>query len=283
MKQCIFCGNMKKDDEFNREHIIPHALGGRGSEDIITNVCETCNSDLGKRVDSLCLNNQVIEYLRYYYKIKSRKAVPNFLKKEDIEYANTKLYGKIQMDKKGKITGFRANFEIYDIGEGIKFICGPRKETEKYIKKFKENNITANVTKIDLGEPKIPTINDVTITDEGKEDCLLHTYPLMLKMAYEFCVTKLGNGYFDDDYAKDIREYLKNCPKNETIPAEAELKWEEEMENTVSIKLHQEENKLFANVRILGSINGKICVSQNADKYELHNVDSLEIIVADKL
>ena len=39
MKQCIFCMEWKEDKEFNREHIILEALGGKGDKDICLNVC----------------------------------------------------------------------------------------------------------------------------------------------------------------------------------------------------------------------------------------------------
>ena len=56
MKQCIFCMEWKEDKEFNREHIILEALGGKGDKDICLNVCTSCNSSLRTRVDASLLS-----------------------------------------------------------------------------------------------------------------------------------------------------------------------------------------------------------------------------------
>ena len=59
MRQCIFCGQLKKDSEFNKEHIILDSLGGKGNEDICRNVCISCNSSLGTRVDACLINHEI--------------------------------------------------------------------------------------------------------------------------------------------------------------------------------------------------------------------------------
>lgn len=286
MKQCIFCREIKEDSEFNVEHIILYSLGGEGSEDLISNVCTSCNSKLGTNVDAFFMNHQVAKYQRYYHKIKGRNGVPNFLEDREFEYADTKIKGKIIMDKQGNISGFRASFGMYSSGDK-KIVYAPRKNAERYAKSMMEKNGFSNMTKLDLGEPLIPHINRIEFDEELRDDYLLHAYPLMLKMAYEFCVAKIGDIYINDDYANDIRKFLVKFSRKDTImttiPADACLEWGDNTDNKISIKLYSEDNKLFVNIRILGFVNGKICVSQNADKYELCKVGILEIEVADKV
>jgi len=54
MKVCIYCGQLKPDDEFTLEHIIPQCLGGAYAPDIFKtrNVCGQCNHNLGLFVDA---------------------------------------------------------------------------------------------------------------------------------------------------------------------------------------------------------------------------------------
>lgn len=54
MKICIYCNKEKEDKEFNREHVIPQAIGG-GSETnnpLIIKVCKKCNSIAGFFIDT---------------------------------------------------------------------------------------------------------------------------------------------------------------------------------------------------------------------------------------
>ena len=77
MRQCIFCMQWKEEKEFNREHIILEALGGKGDKDICLNVCTACNSSLGTRVDASLLNQDITKYMRYKFKIKGKNGIPN--------------------------------------------------------------------------------------------------------------------------------------------------------------------------------------------------------------
>ena len=90
MKQCIFCMEWKEDKEFNREHIILEALGGKGDKDICLNVCTSCNSSLGTRVDASLLNQSITKYMRYKFKIRGKNGIPNPFKGIEVKYADTK-------------------------------------------------------------------------------------------------------------------------------------------------------------------------------------------------
>ena len=88
MKQCIFCMEWKEDKEFNREHIILEALGGKGDKDICLNVCTSCNSSLGTRVDASLLNQSITKYMRYKFKIRGKNGIPNPFKGIEVKYAD---------------------------------------------------------------------------------------------------------------------------------------------------------------------------------------------------
>ena len=62
MKKCIICGELKKENEFNIEHIIPEALGNKSLK--IDNVCVNCNSKLGSKVDKYITTGFFMELVR---------------------------------------------------------------------------------------------------------------------------------------------------------------------------------------------------------------------------
>ncbi|SAL48948.1 HNH endonuclease [Caballeronia concitans] len=54
MKRCIYCCNVKAEEEFTLEHVIPQCLGGAYAPDQfkVRSVCKRCNSNLGLFVDA---------------------------------------------------------------------------------------------------------------------------------------------------------------------------------------------------------------------------------------
>lgn len=279
MRKCIFCKKNLDETQFNAEHIILNSLGGCGSKDIISTVCTSCNSKLGSSVDAFFVNHPVAEYQRNHYHIKGRNGVPNYLKNEVIQYANTPIKGNLLMNQDGYLSGFRANFGMLKLDNNNILVYAPKKNAEKYAKSIMKKYNLTYMKEIKLGTPKLPHIDNVTITEDGKTDYLMHAFPLMLKMAYEFCSTRLGDDYINDAYAESIREYLVEFPKIDIIPADALLNWGNNIDNKISIKLLSENNKLYADIRILGLAFGRICVSINANKYKLQDDYLLEIDV----
>lgn len=132
MKQCIFCMEWKEDKEFNREHIILEALGGKGDKDICLNVCTSCNSSLGTRVDASLLNQSITKYMRYKFKIRGKNGIPNPFKGIEVKYADTSIVGELKVDKEGKINGFRAKHQVLECNKE-KLIVGPRKGFASYV------------------------------------------------------------------------------------------------------------------------------------------------------
>lgn len=64
MKECIICREIKS--EFNKEHIIPAAIGGKLTT---KSVCKDCNSLLGEKIDNPFNNNKVILYYRNIFSL----------------------------------------------------------------------------------------------------------------------------------------------------------------------------------------------------------------------
>ena len=47
-KECIICREIKNENLFSEEHIIPDSLGGTIK---ISEVCKKCNEEMGKKLD----------------------------------------------------------------------------------------------------------------------------------------------------------------------------------------------------------------------------------------
>ena len=140
MRQCIFCMQWKEEKEFNREHIILEALGGKGDKDICLNVCTTCNSSLGTRVDASLLNQDITKYMRYKFKIKGKNGVPNPFRGVEIKYADTPIIGELKVNKEGKIDGFRAKYQDHSGVRYSKEDIKRRKVERKFDKRCIKKN-----------------------------------------------------------------------------------------------------------------------------------------------
>lgn len=193
MKQCIFCGQLKEDSEFNKEHIILDSLGGKGSEDICKNVCISCNSSLGTRVDACLINHEITKHIRYSLKIKGRNGVPNPFKNMKVNYDNTIFTGELQTDSRGNLTGFRADYRTYEVDSKI-IITGPKRGFAKYVNsQLKRKNVPAlseadiHKNTLHIEHPKVPRLDKIIFQESETTNYLYFAYPAMLKMAYEFC------------------------------------------------------------------------------------------------
>lgn len=277
MRQCIFCRKYKEEKEFNMEHIILESLGGKGKEDICINVCTSCNSALGTRVDACLANHEITKYMRYFLKIKGRNGVPNPFKKVKLKYADTPFTGELLLDKEGNLTGFRADHRTYEIN-GKTLIIGPRKGFAKYVNSqlkknriplLPESEIVENALHIE--KPKVPRLDKLEFPEDVKNNYLYFIFPTMLKMAYEFCFVKLGEKYLDDPLATEIRKFVMNfdCKKEKDYfcPTDAHLEWNDGQAKMVSLTIYKENSKLYVKINLYGEITCIVCMSEIADIY----------------
>lgn len=287
MKQCIFCRKYKEDNEFNREHIILDSLGGSGCEDICVNVCILCNSSLGTRVDACLMNHEITKYIRYSLKIKGRNGVPNPFKKMKFNYADTPFVGELQTDKRGNISGFRADHGVYKL-DGKTIIVGPRKNFDGYVNSQRKSKNLPLLSKEEIikntfhfRDSQIPHINIVEIPDEMKNEYIYFAFPTMLKMAYEFCFIKLGEEYLDDPLATEIRAFLMEFDYKKQrqyfCPTDTVYEWIDTKDNFISISLYTEDNKLYVKIELYGLIMYDICMSETASEYKTIEKSTLKI------
>lgn len=61
-RRCIFCLRVPTTEPFSIEHIFPEAIGGTLT---VRDVCQSCNSLLGREVDALLTDNVLIQFKRH--------------------------------------------------------------------------------------------------------------------------------------------------------------------------------------------------------------------------
>lgn len=227
MRKCIICGENKAESAFNKEHIVPESLGGKGEENMYHHVCTVCNSKLGNSADiSACYH---LVFFRHYFRLPGKdKKVPNpyqVLKKDDYFPLEIKgqegkvipVKGTILMDQNGTITGFRAKPGTYDIGDR-KLIVSEKKHFTGFV-----NNQLEKLGQSRLPEGTIPKTLPVMkkyphIEFYGFPQKLLNAiafrcYPCALKIAYEYFCKITHEHYFDDPIAKNISAELYRTVK----------------------------------------------------------------------
>lgn len=72
MKKCIICLEEKEVTSFGEEHVIPETIGGNY---IINNVCNSCNSNLGQKVDIKIINEFLSVCLRHEKDIRGKSGL----------------------------------------------------------------------------------------------------------------------------------------------------------------------------------------------------------------
>lgn len=268
----------KEDREFNKEHIILEALGGKGNEDLCFNVCTSCNSSLGTRVDAALLNERITKYIRYILGVRGKNGIPNPFKGIELAYADTPIMGEIKVNKEGKISGFRAKHQVLKYGKDI-LIVGPKKGFPSYVNsqlkqegfpQLSEKDILEK--QIDLGEPKTPNIKYMAFPEEMKEQYLVSIFPTILKIAYEYCFSVLGEEYLNDSLAIEIRKFLMGFDYKKNIeyvtPTAASLEWNDNLQRKISLNINKDNNSVFVKINIWGLVMCTICMSETATRYK---------------
>lgn len=96
---CIICRNDKED--MSDEHVIPDSMGGFYH---IFNVCKTCNSRMGEKVDSPLVNHKLTELYRFAQEIEGKSgSIPNPFSGIFMEEGNPKVKARVDVNKEGKL------------------------------------------------------------------------------------------------------------------------------------------------------------------------------------
>lgn len=280
MKNCIFCGLKKNEEEFNKEHVILDSLGGKGDDNLLKNVCTNCNSGLGSRVDSFFVNHIVTKYLRHKFKIKGKSGIVHPLANETLNYANSGIKVIPKQNKQGALTSLIAKHQVIEFDDGCTLFVSPKKGFEEFVKsKVKENcgtELSQNEildNKLKIVNPQIPYLNDeMVLTQDNIKSFAYCSIPLLLKMAYEYSYMKLGESYLDDETAKSIKDFLMTFDAKKSlsilIPVDIKIQLDNKIKNEISLSLSKPNHKLFVSIDLFGITSSKVCISEDAEKFE---------------
>lgn len=207
--ECIICREIKSYAEMSDEHVIPDSLGGYYH---IYNVCKSCNSYLGKNVDSKLVNHSFSKFFRRIHNIKGKSGKkPNPFEGEHFLTKKENIKTRLEFNDENKLVPYLLP-EVKQIKDNIGVkqfrVSVDSKDEDKLpgiIKKLaKRNNIKNIKLPSDFTKYTNPIDSEVTV----KLNIDLEDFRIgLLKIAYEFAVDSIPDYYKDLD-ATRISESL---------------------------------------------------------------------------
>ncbi|MBQ7474604.1 MAG: HNH endonuclease [Clostridia bacterium] len=204
--RCIICGKSSADlgdvNPLTEEHIIPKAPGNNSLKCCF--LCKTCNSRLGDTIDAAFINSFDIKLIRNQLGIKGRNGIPNpFAKGKDSN--GNDIYVDIKMQPK-------MVSHVEKTSNGVRIHASSIEEAKKIAKTIMVRH-GMNKDTIDEQLRLIETIEKKQYKPEISYDIAFdpqNRFLAILKIAYEYACFKLGDNYFNDTRANEIREILFN-------------------------------------------------------------------------
>ncbi len=206
---CIIC--RKDKEEMSDEHVIPDSMGGFYH---IFNVCKTCNSRMGEKVDSPLVNHKLTELYRFSQEIEGKSGkIPNPFSGIFMEQGESEVKARVDVNKAGKLE------VLYHPVINLKENEGVIQSIEISVDSKDEANIDKILQKI-LKRKGIPA-SSIVKGDQRREirtggvggrwevDILKFKIGL-LKIAYEFAIDSIPS-YFEDLDAIKISQILENA------------------------------------------------------------------------
>lgn len=222
MKKCIICLEEKEVTSFGEEHVIPETIGGNY---IINNVCNSCNSNLGQKVDIKIINEFLSVCLRHEKDIRGKSGLlpimfpgtfeNEFDKKEKyrLEYDENGNIRPVLIYKQPSIK--KVEKDIYKIQ-----IASDNSLSEDEMLK-KSNQIISKEMKrrgVEIYDINgcFEKVNAKIKLSINREITNSDSFISILKMAYEFAASNI-NGYVDDEKAIAIADVLKKASYSDAL------------------------------------------------------------------
>jgi len=215
--KCIICRKEVQEKDFSDEHVIPDSIGGLYH---INNVCKTCNSYLGREVDSKLVNHYFTTFMRFNENIKGKTGkIPN-------PFDGTH---KLKNDDETKVKMILDNDGMpipYLVPRVIKKFSEDKIEIQLHLDSLdqhKQDEILKKILKrekVSDNSHKIVTKNEPIINRFKPEIMMEKSIDIkefkigLLKIAYEFAVDSIKE-YFDDNNAIEISKFLLNSDYNQ--------------------------------------------------------------------
>ncbi|MGJ7064150.1 HNH endonuclease [Morganella morganii] len=215
--KCIICLEEKESESFGKEHVIPEAIGGNY---IINNVCNSCNSDLGKKVDIKIINEFSSVCLRHEEDIRGKSgSLPIIFPGTFNNKLDEKEKYRLEHDENGKIQPvliYKRPLieEVEEDRYHIQMEFDGSLSEDEMVKKSnqiisKEMN-RKGVVKYGVVNSTVKKTNSKIKISIDREIANSDSFISILKMAYEFAVSNI-NGYIDDEKAIAIADVLSKA------------------------------------------------------------------------
>ncbi len=204
-RRCIICGDTKPVSFFNKEHIIPDALGNKTL--FFYQICTDCNSNLGREIDVHLTDNLPMKLIRCQLGLKSQNGIiPNpFSKGTDEAGKEIKVTDDFRPFRNSYIEkdGEHWRISAQTLDEALKI-------SEKALKRAGKNDDEIKRILADGRHEHIQETPTISYTDAID---LQKIKLAILKIAYEYSCHKFGDAYFDDKTAQIIRGILHKASK----------------------------------------------------------------------
>ncbi|MCW1829244.1 HNH endonuclease [Enterobacter asburiae] len=221
--KCIICLEGKESESFGEEHVIPEAIGGSY---IINNVCNSCNSDLGEKVDIKIINEFSSVCLRHEEDIRGKSgSLPIIFPGVFDNELDEKEKYRLEHDENGNIhpvliykqplieevkaDGYHIQIEFDDSLSEDEML----KKSNKIISKEMSRR---GVKRYDMVNSTVKEINSEIKLSINREIATSDSFISILKMAYEFAASNI-NRYVDDEKAIAIADVLSRSSYSNSL------------------------------------------------------------------
>jgi len=212
MKTCIYCKKTKEENEFNREHIIPQAIGGASETNnpLIIEVCKRCNSIAGFFIDTPFVK---FWFIGVSFITALRETEPPFPSERDLEKVGG-LHPSFKEDE--NINHGFAILVFKDDDEVWKEITRNSfnkkfKKSQRYIVDF--NSSQKRELPLDFPRDKVKYVNELNRLTRNESKFTFQISfgtgeRFLAKTALSIGSLLFGEQYYKSEYADKLRTFL---------------------------------------------------------------------------
>lgn len=317
---CIFCNDEINEKNFSREHIIPESLGGKFVIDNVCKECNSrIGADFEDKLNKNTIITFILSY--YLIKNKSYKYVTPHIKPFGDKKTIFKMTddGQIYMHTLTNVVENGKNTIIeFDKTESQKYIEGTVNKKINRLNKKQGSNIPnyCEDSKQNFKETEKLEYGDYVPFKMEMDLSIL--VKLFIKISYEFAYIYLDSDYSNDNVSimlkkiisltdEDFNKYLSSDQSmiqveydterieecigkviktsqlnTENIHYKKELKPSSNGDYIHKVSMFNEKGKIFVNINLFDIFLGRICVSEDANKYVDKSGKLMELITGRK-
>lgn len=287
MANCIICEQpiIQESDE----HIIPYAIGGRIT---LRQVCGSCNSKLGDKVDCLLTDDPFIILLRNAFDFKTRDNKPVDIIKT-FSFSNSD--GNPTVIKRGSESNLPPLYDGTQKPE-VKFTRLPDGKINmsysgsdmlSIVKKAKRE---AKKLDIDISEEELKDIvsrgNLKVTTTRATADVTANWnnyIPCITKIAFEIGYMLFHEQFLQDKRGKELQRFLYNFIHDQyanDFHSHAKIEYDYfKLSKTHSITINLDKEIVYINIILFGGIQISMPLTYDPQNYNLENIINKNLII----